>query len=424
MRNKILMTLALLLTAVTGAWATDTYTITFSANGKNKTYTDVVLPAEYKCEYGSPGEFDKIIQELYEQDGGHCNEHAIPTVTGTTAITPGLDGPNDYAMITITAPFTGKATVSGTYSGWSNSGSSISNYSIEISFADPNAIDVKWDPATKTGTFEMPAYDVEIAPIYAPVAQWAKVDNVDQLPTAIEGVIADTDAPLIVEGTVAFAGTSTEVKQGTVMYAVTPATVTEAPALDAANKWSADVPTAKLVPDAGDVKVWYYIKGADTPTGEEATAENTFNDSEICTEPITVTVLSNKFDIQFKAANDNTIEAGKATVKVGDEAAEVKEGKLTGVKMNSKVTVTAKDGYKFRKVEVKKGGPKTITIEDVVIVYEDGDTWEKIVERNPGKVECDSMYVFVKGRVVLLNGSLVSKTDVIVPDGTYTLGFS
>ncbi len=185
------------------------------------------------------------------------------------------------------------------------------------------------------------------------------------------------------------------------------------------------MPTAKLVPDGGvDVLVWYYIKGADTPEGQEATAENTFNDSEICTEPITVTVLSNKFDIQFKAANANTIEAGKATVKVGDEAAEVKEGKLTGVKMNSKVTVTAKEGYKFRKVEVKKGGPKTITIEDVVIVYEDGDTWEKIVDRNPGKVECDSMYVFVKGRVVLLNGNLVSKTDVIVPDGTYTLGFS
>ena len=307
---------------------------------------------------------------------------------------------------------------------WSKGINKIEVYGYKSEPAEP-AIEVKWDPATKTGNFKMPAFDVEIAPIYAPVAQWAKVENVDQLPTAIEGVIADTDAPLIVEGTVAFAGTSTEVKQGTVMYAVTPATVTEAPALDAANKWSADVPTAKLVPDGGvDVLVWYYIKGADTPEGQEATAENTFNDSEICTEPITVTVLSNKFDIQFKAANANTIEAGKATVKVGDEAAEVKEGKLTGVKMNSKVTVTAKEGYKFRKVEVKKGGPKTITIEDVVIVYEDGDTWEKIVERNPGKVECDSMYVFVKGRVVLLNGNLVSKTDVIVPDGTYTLGFS
>ena len=323
-------------------------------------------------------------------------------------------------MITITAPFTGKATVSGTYSGWSNSGNSISNYSIEISFADPNAIDVKWDAATKTGNFVMPAYDVEIAPIYAPVAQWAKVDNVDQLPKAIEGIYAESTDAIVKAGTVAKIG-DTENPQGTVMYAVTSTNQAIAPALDA---FSADVPTAENITIGSEVLVWYYIKGADTPDGEKATAENTFNDSEICATPLTVTLLSNKFDIQFKAANDNTIEAGKATVKVGDEAAEVKEGKLTGVKMNSKVTVTAKDGYKFRKVEVKKGGPKTITIEDVVIVYEDGDTWEKIVERNPGKVECDSMYVFVKGRVVLLNGSLVSKTDVIVPDGTYTLGFS
>ena len=420
MRNKILMTLALLLTAVTGAWAADTFTITFSANGKNKTYTDVVLPAEYKCEYGSPGELDKIIQELYEQDGGHAIENAIPTVTGTTAITTGLDGPNDYAMITIIAPFTGKATVSGTYSGWSNSGSSISNYSIEISFVDPNAIDVKWDPATKTGNFKMPAYDVEIAPIYAPVAQWAKVENVDQLPTAIEGIFAESTDAIVKAGTVAKIG-ETENPQGTVMYAVTSTNQATAPALDA---FSADVPTATEIKTAGDVLVWYYIKGADTPTGEKATAENTFNDSEICTEPITVTVLSNKFDIQFKAANDNTIEAGKATVTANGEQKTVTEGKLEGVKMGTEVKVKAKDGYKFRKVEAKKGGPKTITIEDVVIVYEDGDTWEKIKDRNPGKVECDSKYALVKGSVVLLNGNPVSKTDVIVPDGAYTLGLS
>ena len=69
-----------------------------------------------------------------------------------------------------------------------------------------------------------------------------------------------------------------------------------------------------------------------------------------------------------------------------------------------------------------KKGPaiKTITIEDVVLVYEDGDTWEKIKDRNPGKVVCDT-YVFIKGRVLLLNGS-VSQTAVIVPNGTYTLG--
>ena len=278
-----------------------------------------------------------------------------------------------------------------------------------------DALTVNWNPATKTGTFVMPAYDVELTPIYAPVAQWAVVENVQQLPTAIEGIYAGTTDAIVNAGTVATG-------QGTVMYAVTSTNQATAPSLDA---FSADVPTAKDIADEGaEVLVWYYIKGADAPEGEEATAENTFNDSEICAEPITVTVLSNKFDIQFKAANDNTIEAGKATVKVGETAAEVKEGKLTGVKMNSKVTVTAKEGYKFRKVEVKKGivTLKTITIEDVVLVYEDGDNWEKIKDRNPGKVECNK-YVFIKGRVLLLNGP-VSQTDVIVPDGAYTLGLS
>ena len=433
MRNKILMTLALLLTAVTGAWAQEeTLLTTITPTAKEQASYSTANVATVSFSYTAYG------SSAYKDDWGWWGYGWIATVTAAEGYTITKCIFYDDADRTATdseAPFVVETTeddktprINGTPidggNMWSKGINKIEVYGYKSEPAEP-AIEVKWDPATKTGNFKMPAFDVEIAPIYAPVAQWAKVENVDQLPTAIEGVIADTDAPLIVEGTVAFAGTSTEVKQGTVMYAVTPATVTEAPALDAANKWSADVPTAKLVPDGGvDVLVWYYIKGADTPEGQEATAENTFNDSEICTEPITVTVLSNKFDIQFKAANANTIEAGKATVKVGDEAAEVKEGKLTGVKMNSKVTVTAKEGYKFRKVEVKKGGPKTITIEDVVIVYEDGDTWEKIVDRNPGKVECDSMYVFVKGRVVLLNGNLVSKTDVIVPDGTYTLGFS
>ena len=422
MRNKILMTLALLLTAVTGAWAADTFTITFSANGKNKTYTDVVLPAEYKCEYGSPGELDNIIQELYEQDGGHCNENATPTVTGTTAIIPGLDGPNNYAMITIIAPFTGKATVSGTYSGWSNSGSSISNYSIEVYFGTPSssdAIDLKWDAANKTGTFTMPAFDVEIAPIYAPKAVFATDGNLVLAPTAIEGIYAESTDAIVKAGTVAKIG-ETENPQGIVMYAVTSTNEATAPALTA---FSADVPTAKNITIGSDVLVWYYIKGADTPEGQEATAENTFNDSEICATPITVNVLSNKFDIQFKAANDNTIETGKATVTVGGTAATVTDGKLEDVKMGSEVKVTAKDGYKFRKVEAKKGGPKTITIDDVVLVYEDGDNWEKIKDRNPGKVVCNT-YVFIKGSVVLLNGSPVSQTDVIVPDGAYTLGLT
>ena len=218
--------------------------------------------------------------------------------------------------------------------------------------ADPNAIEVT-PVAGKTNewTFTMPAYDVEIAPIYAPAAQWAKVENVDQLPTAIEGIFAGTTDAIVKAGTVAMMG-KTENPQGTVMYAVTSTNQATAPELSA---FSATVPTAENIADEGaDVLVWYYIQGANTPDGQEATAENTFNDSEICETPIKVTVLPNKYDIQFNAANDNTIEAGKATVTVGGTAATVTEGKLQGVKMGSEVKMTAKDGYKFRKVEAKK----------------------------------------------------------------------
>jgi len=418
MRNKILMTLALLLTAVTGAWAADTFTITFSANGKNKTYTDVVLPAEYKCEYGSPGEFDKIIQELYEQDGGHAIENATPTVTGTDAITPAVDGPNDYAMITITAPFTGKATVSGTYSGWSNSGSSINNYSIEITCAPTEpAITVKWDPATKTGNFSMPAYDVEIAPIYAPVAQWAKVDNVDQLPTAIEGIFAGTEDAIVNAGTVVEG-------QGTAMYFATTDAEMTAEKAAKAEGWLSTLPTAAGYDGAQTVYVWYYIKGADTPEGEKATAENTFNDSEICAEPIKVTLLSNKFDIQFKAANDNTIEAGKATVKVGDEAAEVDaKGNLTGVKMNSKVTVTAKEGYKFRKVEVKKAAPATTVTWNSSDFYFDPNPYTKdgvtLTPSNDMAANGNNLYQFGDNTFTTTLGKFI-KIEIEFESTTYT----
>ena len=265
-------------------------------------------------------------------------------------------------------------------------------------------------------TFTMPAYDVEIAPIYAPKAKWATEGDKVLAPTAVEGIFAGTEDAIVNAGTVVEG-------QGTAMYFATTDAEMTAEKAAKADGWLATVPTAAGYDDAQTVYVWYYIKGADTPEGQDATAENTFNDSEICTEPITVTVLSNKFDIQFKAANDNTIEAGKATVTVGGTAATVTEGKLEGVKMGTEVKVKAKDGYKFRKVEVKKGGPKTITIDDVVLVYEDGDNWEKIKDRNPGKVVCNT-YVFIKGSVVLLNGSPVSQTDVIVPDGAYTLGLT
>ena len=216
-------------------------------------------------------------------------------------------------------------------------------------------IEVTWDASTKTGTFAMPGSDVVLTPIYAKAAAFATTGTEPEvktlLPEAAEGVIAGTDASLIAEGTgiVAFAGTSTEVTQGTLMYAIG-TSATEAPALTA---FSATVPTAKDIADDGaTLYVWYYIKGADAPEGVAATLDNTFDNTEPAC--LTVTVLTNKFDLTLKPANANTIEAGKATVTVGGTAATVTEGKLQGVKMESEVKLKAADGYKFRKVEVKK----------------------------------------------------------------------
>ena len=174
-------------------------------------------------------------------------------------------------------------------------------------------IEVTWDAATKTGTFAMPAFDVVLTPQYAPAAKWDVVENVEQLPAALESIIAGQDAAIVTAGQSA---------QGTVMYAVT----TSAEAAPALTAFSATVPTAKDYDDAATVYVWYYIQGADTPEGQTATAENTFNDSEICAEPIKVTVLTNKFDLTLKAANANTIESGKATVTVGGTDKTVTEG--------------------------------------------------------------------------------------------------
>lgn len=289
-------------------------------------------------------------------------------------------------------------------------------------------IEVTWDAATKTGTFAMLGSDVVLTPIYAKAATFATTgtepDVKTLLPAAAEGVIAGTDASLIAEGTgiVAFAGTST-VKQGTLMYAIG-TSATEAPALTA---FSATVPTAKDIADDGaTLYVWYYIQGADAPEGVAATLDNTFDNTEPAC--LTVQVLTNKFDIQFNAANANTIEAGNATVTVGGTDKTVTEGKLQGVKMGSEVKVKANTGYKFRKVEVKKGSAlKTLTVTGVAtksIYYAEGDTWQQAIERpeNAGSGwRVQGNYIFNGGLTLMIGSGYVRPEHTIDATKNYSL---
>ena len=341
LKAKILMTLALLLTAVTGAWAqTETPLVTILAS-ENSTFTS-----------GSKT-FNDIATVTITGDGyidGFGWEGCTLTVTpadGVTITSVKFYGtPDGVVGEDTSSPFEAEIKYDSNVSRQVTkvNGTKAFNYGvtkIEVFGTAGPPLTVEWNASTKTGSFQMPGSDVVLTPLYAPTAKWDVVETVEQQPAALEGIIAGQDEAIVTPGQSA---------QGTVMYAVT-TTADAAPALTA---FSATVPTAKTYDDATTLYVWYYIQGHDTPDGQQPTEENTFNDSEISTTPLTVQVLTNKFDITFNAANANTIEAGKATVTVGGTAATVTDGKLQAVKMGSEVKMTAQPGYKFRKVEVKK----------------------------------------------------------------------
>ena len=415
MKHKILMTLALLITAVGGAWAetvfefngssADPGTLTLGSTGMSITTvkihnnTDDISGIRMGNDYvyddgkyftikpatGSFKKGDKLSIAIcyskaenadYAKAVIYADDHETLLYTTNDGVNGRLsaDDPvvEEYVLTQdATELFIGRYGKTAVF---------VTTLKVVRTPAAPEGPKVTWDAATKTGTFTMPAYDVEIAPIYAPAAKWATDGDKVLAPTAIEGIFAGTEDAIVNAGTVVEG-------QGTAMYFATTDAEMTAEKAAKAEGWLSTLPTAAGYDGATTVYVWYFIKGADTPDGQTATAENTFNDLEICATPLKVEVLSNKFDIQFKAANANTIEAGKATVKVGDEAAEVKEGKLTGVKMNSKVTITAKDGYKFRKVEATKGIStlKSVKIGNYTVYYAEGETWYQAFWRDENK---------------------------------------
>jgi len=335
------MTLALLLTAVTGAWAVDDLIM-----------KELTVPSEWKTDE-NPLTADEMTGfkdfSSLTDDEAKALLNSVPTDkviifygTGASSNSFKLVQKNwdQVAVGELPLPHSTLFDLKDDY---------------KFYYTTSDAIEVTPGSSANTWTFSMPGSDVVLTPQYAPAAKWDVVETVEQKPAALEGIIAGQDAAIVTAGQSA---------QGTVMYAVT-TTAEAAPALTA---FSATVPTAKTYDDAITLYVWYYIQGHDTPDGQQATEENTFNDSEISATPLKVDILTNKFDILFNAANANTIEAGKATVTVGgtDKTGDITEGKLQGVKMGSEVKVKANTGYKFRKVEVKKAeaGPLAAAFKD------------------------------------------------------------
>ena len=405
------MTLALLLTAVTGAWAQSYEAKVF----------DVPASWEEDNTHISAADLPKDFVQITKDEA-----KALAVPDGDVVLVYGFVGEN----VLIMAFDNGTAIPNDDDDGAPVARGNFIMFQTmaKVCYTTPAGPKVAWNASTKTGTFAMPGSDVVLTPIYAKAAAFATTGSEPEVktlqPAAAEGVIAGTDASLIAEGTgiVAFAGTSTDVTQGTLMYAIG-TSATEAPALTA---FSATVPTAAGYDDAATVNVWYYIQGADAPDGEAATLDNTFDNTEPAC--LTVQVLTNKFDLQFNAANANTIEAGKATVTVGGTAATVTEGKLQGVKMGTEVKVKANTGYKFRKVEMKKGSAlKTLTVTGVAtksINYAEGDTWQQAIER-PENADSgwrvQGNYIFNGGLTLMIGSGYVRPEHTIDATKNYSL---
>ena len=190
-------------------------------------------------------------------------------------------------------------------------------------------------------TFTMPGGNVTLEPEYYPQAALTAA------PTAINDVPATTDGAIVKAGTVANIG-STETAQGTVMYYVSPTALDDAALLAlAADKWTADVPTAEKL-TKGQAYVYYYVRGNDSDTDEE-----NFSDGDI--------LAANALTVTIAAEPTYAVEFAEGT-----DPNEWTASPNTGVKKGQTVTVTYTGSKKVIGVKAEKkaatpAGPITVT---------------------------------------------------------------
>ena len=178
--------------------------------------------------------------------------------------------------------------------------------------------------------------------------------------------------------------------------------------------------TVKAVPAEG----YHLVAWSDDATNKELEREFTMTDDDF----ILTATFSDEYDLAFEALNANTIEDGKATVKVGDtdKTADIQDGKLSGVKYGQTVTITAATGYKFRKAEATKGIStlKSLKIGNYTVYYAEGETWYQALmrdENNNCGLETSVGYVFNYAEEPLLDsgGNNVSEGSLIDPSKGY-----
>jgi len=374
MKQKVLSILALLLMAVTSAWAQKTYTVKIEANGNSFTKENVALPYTFWCDFSSEnGELDLIIRQLYNYSQGYCANNTPPTASGNDNVTAGNSGNNAY--FTINAPFEGTATVSGLY----NPYTSFLTYNLVISISDYVPTSAGYTVSLKSGVKDADKWTVKVGEGQAQALPIGglKGDGSETVTLQytgrlkVKGVKATSEAAPAAKpaATVTTAPTGAAIvgvgkttalvsggaaDGGTLWYAVT--TTNTKPA--STDGFSATVPTAQTITASGKVYVWYYVK-----------ADDTHSDSEIAATAIEVPVadivwdITNVTDLNVSGTKSYTKEGVTLSCN-GDMTSASwsgygnpeKDGISFTMMESGGYTFTAPTGKKFTKIEMTPVG--------------------------------------------------------------------
>ena len=404
-KKHIIALLALLLTAVTGAWAKDvTENInltTATVNGKNVTvsanqfsaYTGAGLNWNNGRLTVSTKDGSNIIQVVLNIKSGADKARDVTSSIGTCTV--------DGSKITATGINASSVT-------FSNTKTALRIGSVEVTYVGPDPGTMVLSDAKTEATMEMPGYDVTID--YEIVR-----DMQDEANPVIFSGLPTNDEPIVVKK-----GDDGKYQPA---EALTIQLIDPLAAAEAQNIIAADGITVKvLVGDDSSLPIEYDHYSpitleaflADMKPGyywikAEPTDENSPYDGTVYSSQFTVV---EKYDLTVKPANDfskgkvESVTVGSGSVTID---ANTGEATKTGIDPDTEVKIKAKRGYVIDKVEVKKAGPalKTLTVNAKQLNYVEGDTWQQAIERpeNAGSAwSVQGNYITNVGLTLFTNG--------------------
>ena len=361
-KTRLLLLLALLMTAATGAWAQDAKHLITA------TYREQTRSLEQPLPYAT------TIGELYESVTGEPFSGLISTMSAVEMPLTGITSNNTSVVI---GEFNGASTpVTVTADGKATIGLKFGNYvqalfvnvvpPLYVTMADGTADDYNWTASTDGTNFGA----LPIGGLKGDGSETVTLQYTGRL--KVKGVKATSDAAQAAKpaATVTTAPTGAAIvgvgkttalvsggvaDGGTLMYAVT--TTNTKPTSTAG--FSDAVPTAKDITASGKVYVWYYVK-----------ADDTHSDSEIAATAIEVPVAiiwdgTNISDLRVMGTRQSYTKEGVTMSGNGDDLEArwrdygdpTRDGIAFEMMESGGYTFTAPNGKKFTKIEMTVNGP-------------------------------------------------------------------